>query len=306
MKNKSISLSFLPFIWLLTVQVLFAQKSLILNRHNCLVEDTYVHSLINLNYDKSPSLFPYAWTLGNNPFSCRVLLKFDMSLLPAKANIKSAKLLMYFNPYHDTISGTNYIHEGNNEFWVERITGFWESNLVTWSNQPATTSDKRVAATRTNSYNRQNYVIDVTDLVKDMRDSLNTNYGFMMTLANEAPFKLALFASSENLDESLWPTLVISYEEKLTGVLDPEKLFHIVQTKPNPFNSSFIVDIPESEMHQFQHAIFELFNTEGKLVHSQFVSSHFEVPTFALPSGSYWYKISLNHETLTTGNLTKL
>ena len=79
----------------------------------------------NNNYAHYPDLY-----IGNtpDPYITRAYLQFDLSAIPAGANIVSAELKLY-----------NYSTVGPTDFTIgmHGVTGNWQEITITWNNQPA-------------------------------------------------------------------------------------------------------------------------------------------------------------------------
>lgn len=147
-----------------------------------------------------------AWTVSSASANIRSLIEFDLSSIPADANIVEAKLNLYYAPL-----GTNQHANtsGSNESYLLRITESWDKTTVTWNNQPTTTDANRV--TLPNSLNpTQDYLgVDISQLVRDMRQY--GNYGFMIKLATEQYYRCLTFASGDYADNTKHPELVVKY-----------------------------------------------------------------------------------------------
>ena len=138
----------------------------------------------------------------------RALLDFDLSLIPTNVVIVSAKLNLYATGPIGTLSG----HTGsNNACYLERVTQNWYENVVTWDNQPPSSSQNQVTLNQS-SNSTQNYLnTDVTNLVKDMLNNPATSFGFKLRLISESVSNGLLFKSKENGNINYVPNLVITY-----------------------------------------------------------------------------------------------
>ncbi len=150
-----------------------------------------------------------SWTVMGSPINWREFIKFDLSQVPANANMLSAGLYLYAMPnphggnFIDAQSGTA------NSFYVERLPADWTFTGMTWANQPATTANNRIIVPQSNSAIEDN-IINVTTLVKDMQTY--GNFGFAFRLQNEAIYNIRQYASSYYSNASLHPKLVITFE----------------------------------------------------------------------------------------------
>lgn len=153
-----------------------------------------------------------AWTRNGLPLTIRELIKFDLSSIPAKATIKSAKLYLYsYPPPASNGNFTDPNYGPNNMMLVQQVTSNWSTSSVNWFSQPATsTSNQVVVPTTTQSVLDLN--LDVTGMVASMVTG-NVNYGFMLRLQNEATYNSRIFVSSfENKYPDKHPKLVVTYQ----------------------------------------------------------------------------------------------
>lgn len=138
----------------------------------------------------------------------RALIDFNLTTIPANATIISA----YLNLHALGASGSLPGHSGtNNSAYLERVTQNWSENTITWNNQPTSTAVNHVTLNQSTSAT-QNYLnISVTNLVQDMVNNSSTSFGFKLKLITEAVTNSLLFASKDNSNTSLAPTLVVTY-----------------------------------------------------------------------------------------------
>lgn len=209
----------------------FAQTThtIVLNSSTVEVQDAPISLLNpNSNFGSLNEMHVYSWTVQGALNINRVLLNFDLSSLPLQSSILDAQLILYFKTSN---AGILTEHSGMNNFLVQRIVSEWKEETVTWNTQPSVTPQHTVEVPPTTAP-FQNAVIDVTDLVQDMVDDPLNSYGFMMRFADEIPYKVCLFASSDHVDISLHPELIVTYlhttSVKETGL---ERHIHIY---PNP------------------------------------------------------------------------
>lgn len=160
----------------------------------------------DVNRADHPNFTSIAWTASSAAIYIRSLIEFDLSAIPADANIVEAKLNLYYAPLTTNQHANT---SGSNESYLLRITESWDKTTVTWNNQPATTDANRV--TLPNSLNpTQNYLgVDVSQLVRDMRQY--GNYGFMLKLATEEYYRCLTFASGDYSDNTKHPELIVKY-----------------------------------------------------------------------------------------------
>jgi hypothetical protein len=170
-------------------------------------EDAYLASgAPTTNYGSHPRIGGNTWTCGGTLCLSRGVFKFDLSAIPTNAVISSATLNLYADlnsPILPTYGGPD------NLGYLSRITSNWSENTVTWNSQPSTTAINQILITGSVS-DTQSYSLNVLPLVKDM--IMTNNYGFMINMQDEFNYyKSLLFASSDNIDTSRTPELIITY-----------------------------------------------------------------------------------------------
>ena len=233
---------------------------------------------LNINDNK---LSPYAWTHSGQPVTHRSMIEFtQLSTIPPSSIIVSAKLKLYFKTNHPANPGN---HSGVNDLYVRRITAPWTETGVTWNNQPTTSSINEVLVPPS-SANNQDYVIDVTNLVVDIRSS--NNNGFMLSLQNESPYRLALFASSDHTNTALHPELEIVYNYP-TSVAN--HLLSSLKIYPNPVSTKILnIESPKTD----KSFNIEILNCLGQTVAiEKLQSSKTTLDVSQLTSGTYFIKI---------------
>jgi hypothetical protein len=172
-------------------------------------------TIINSLYSDSvmgfqPVLLASAWTVNLQPMICRSLFRFDLSTMPSEVKIASASLSLY-HP-NDTLPG--HLHStfsGPNRFLVSRLTQDWDANQVTWNKQPQYTIINQAVVPETHEPDQDYLSIDLTDILKDMADNPNNNFGFMLGLENEKYYRRVCFASFHHFDKGKKPKLEIKY-----------------------------------------------------------------------------------------------
>ncbi|KAB0666917.1 DNRLRE domain-containing protein [Oryzomonas japonica] len=182
------------------------------------VEDTF----LNINTDVNGSnvaLNTYTWP-ANTPANA-ILMKWDVSALPANAQIQSATLNLnlisssgdtsYQIPVSEIINkqpviakSTGYTYDGTNP---------WTASSVPYGGVPLAQSDIAPAADaplidQTNGYKSWN----VTSIVKDWVANPGNNMGLLLNSSNLATSDSSrTFASSEAVDATQRPQLVVTY-----------------------------------------------------------------------------------------------
>lgn len=184
---------------------------------------------VNTNYNND-TYRGNAWTFSNQLGIVRGLLEFDLSSLPANAEVNAA----YLSLYAPDLPHTQY-HSGDNSAYLLRITESWNETSVTWANQPSTSNSNAVTLSNSDqSY--QNYInIDVTDMVNDMLADPANSHGFMLLQQLEEPLRRISFASGDYPNPAKHPKLEICYTPSVDTKPVTENI-KALQLVPNPAN----------------------------------------------------------------------
>lgn len=183
------------------------------------------------NYEIHHDFIVCAWTFQGNPSTTRVLINFDLGVIPAGATVVHAELQLFHYSSPNNTGHSNLTGPAN--AWLERVTQPWSENTVTWNNQPLTTTQNRVNVPAPFS-TTQNYTITVTALVQDMLASPSTSFGFMMRQQTESYYRSLLFATSDHPNAALRPKLVVTYAEDTLPIAGCWTDVLIIPNNPNP------------------------------------------------------------------------
>jgi len=174
------------------------------------------------NYGTVPFLNIQSWTNGGITANQRSLIDFDLSMIPANATIQSAYLFLFVDMNVSTFPGGHQQLSGSNESIIKRVITNWNESLVTWNNQPSTTTLNQTTIIQSTASN-QDYIMDVTNLVQDMIDDTLNSFGFFMKLVNENYYRRMIFASKDNPNVELHPKLNITFIPDSTSTSIDEK-----------------------------------------------------------------------------------
>ncbi len=167
------------------------------------------------NEGNSQDFACWTWT-SNGSTIARSLMQFDLTAIPANAVIQSATLNLNCN----TTSAITQLHYGSNTSFLKRITAPWQENMVTWFDQPNTTTNGQVTLA-TSAANNQNYLnINIKDFVDAWVADSNNNFGLMLQLQTESIYRSVIFASSDHTDSTKRPLLTVTYTMPATGPSD--------------------------------------------------------------------------------------
>lgn len=216
----------------------------------------------------------------------RGLFNFDLikQSLVDKFSVVSAFISFYGSDIqnglgtHDPISGTNAII-------IERITSNWEESTVTWNNQPTTSNENIVEIPGPTEIEMSYHLINVTPIVKDMFEKLDSSFGFLIRLKNEIPNNRINLLSSDSDSYPKFPAIYLLLKEK-TSDIDEVETEEPISIFPNPSQGGFKISSHNNI------TCLEIFDLIGnKIGFYQDLKSKEEVLMDNLSSGIYLLKI---------------
>lgn len=284
MKKKT-TLALALMFWISINHFAFGQTTIILQPDGIQGKDAQVWSNgADINIGNHQSLTAYAWTNGGNPGRKRILIDFDLSQIPANAEIISAKLSLYYNP-NDDIEGFSE-HTGNNKALLRRLVQDWDESSVTWNTLPASTSQGQMQLQSSSSGTQDYTNIDVTSLVQDMIDDPMGSYGFLLRIKREQPYKSVIFASSDHADASNHPKLEVTYALNISEKAKVESMPDI-QIFPNPAAQVLYVNC---EKFQSDRVSVTINDEAGRRVYSTEINSNpnEQISLEKIPAGFYF------------------
>lgn len=152
-----------------------------------------------------------AWTAQGKPLTIRGIIKFDLSSIPAGAQISSATLSIYSDPFPANGNRKDANYGNNNSMFVQQVTSDWLPSTISWFNQPTVTTANQVnVPTTSKSFLDLN--LDVTAMTTNMWNN-NANYGYFLRLQQEVILTSRIFCTSFNPDVSKHPKLTIVYSK---------------------------------------------------------------------------------------------
>lgn len=204
MKKRILFLAAMLCFYISQAQINFSQ------RLKPASSDVYVDNYSpNSNYPDEIDYCSGQWTINGVPVAWRTFFKFDLSTIPPGSVINSATLNLY---YADTNSFGNAPDESltnSNASLLQRVTGQWTENTVTWNTQPSVTPVGGDTLAQSIAPDQDYLNINVRDMVQAMVDSGNN--GFSLRLLVEMEYARLFFASGDNPDTANRPLLQITY-----------------------------------------------------------------------------------------------
>lgn len=184
------------------------------------VADTYVSSYsTDRNYgDDRAKLSTGAWTISGGTNLIRGLIKFDIPSVPSEYKLLSARLFLFAETtipmygqgiYNSERLGHSQL-SGSNEWLLLPVLSPWSEDTVTWATQPRTVPDNQILLPASRSCDQNYEYIDITCLVQSCLDT-GVNYGFMMKLKTEVPYREVTFHSGKAENMALRPRLDLYY-----------------------------------------------------------------------------------------------
>lgn len=164
----------------------------------------------NSDQSNAENLIAMGWTRNGLPHVKRALLQFDLTQIPAHANIVFANMALYASeagdpdPQHSQLS-----HD--NAGYLDLIATDW-SESVTWNTMPDINLDYRMDIEGTDDPNKDYLNIVVSDQIRYTYENPDKAFGFMLRLQNENQYAALSFASSDHHDPDKWPQLQVCYE----------------------------------------------------------------------------------------------
>lgn len=155
---------------------------------------------VNNNFEHYPDLY-----IGNNPDPsiARAYLQFDLSAIPAGANIVSAELKLY---HYSTAGSTDFT------IGMHRVTENWQENTITWNNQPSYLPI--AGSTKLINTDKNGWISwDIGALLQGWLDSSMINYGVVLRKADEllGGTYIRCRSSDYTVDPTQQPKLEVTY-----------------------------------------------------------------------------------------------
>ncbi len=155
-----------------------------------------------------------SWTVLGERITGRLILNFDLDFGERTILIDSVLLNLHLITHSDD-SPTFEGNSGENAFYIRRVIEDWDTETVTWVNQPKYTNQYQVLVPAIKSKSTGVVKANVTDLFcANWDENLNrSNISFYLKLKKEKLYTQVYFASSHYPDSTKYPELEIFYRE---------------------------------------------------------------------------------------------
>lgn len=262
-----------------------------------------------VNFGESRHLRNISWTAfsnGSPEHDWWSLIKFDTLDQLQSISVLSATLTLYELPDNPWSNGGQF---GDNESRLFRPSEAWDELSTTWNSQPDYNQDQFKIIPTNNDYHAIS--IDVTDWVIDMIETPANNHGFLIRPTDVDHYRSMSFSSSDHEDASLWPELLIEYEDNNEPSADTCQFAfpNVFTPDGNGINDEFR---PISNCSESILCTMQIFNRWGQEVfYTNSSTKGWDGNTNGKPaaSGVYIYKISISYANQTSyykGDLTLL
>jgi len=230
-----------------------------------------------------------AWTYNGNYSVIRGFIKFDIPQLPPNSTLDSARLYLYYNPNSPNNGGLN---AGANSFNIHEVNAPWNSNSLTWNNQPNVSTIRSYFIVGPNA-NPLDLVLNVDSSVLSWINNPTSNQGWRLSLNSENTFRTLLFSSAEDSTLAKRPMLNIWYStlESTDHDLNTDD----ISIFPNPTTQELKI---ETSSNLVLESVL-IYNSLGQLVSEIFnlnkTNNTIDVSKFS--SGSYHLKLKSTNTT---------
>lgn len=172
-------------------------------------DDAYTNSTAarsNTNYGTRDRLKSGVWTWQGSRGTEASYLNFDLSEIPANANIVHVSLELFKDP-----NSNNYTNATqSNAATIRNITGTWNEGSITANNTPSVGS---ATATIAGSPNRapSNVAANVTTMVRQMFSTNRLRCGMQITPNSSSTYRMQEWAAKEHTQANVRPRLIVRY-----------------------------------------------------------------------------------------------
>ncbi|MBS1564572.1 MAG: DNRLRE domain-containing protein, partial [Bacteroidetes bacterium] len=234
----------------------------------------------------------------------RTLFRYDVSEIPANAVVQHAYLYLYAKtnnvfgiPAHPMVQTGN-----GNQTALLRIASPWSLSTVKWKAQPSYTwaGARYLEASDT----PHNYIFDVTDIVQDWVSRADSNYGWLLRIADEGGgFPNTMIFTSGTAPDSLRPKLTICYS--LPDTMEARRMYPggapmlAAQLYPNPATDALTINVRTSlpqtgavYLYDIGGRMVQVLKTGLRLLPGSNII-HAPIDRTHVPPGIYFVKIQM-------------
>ena len=170
------------------------------------IQATFAHSQYpdDTQYNDSER-FGACHVHGSNEWIYRSFLKYDLSGIPYKSRIISAKLYVYCFYHHDNAASATHN--------LTRVTEPWDETTLTWNNKPAENTQlylsEWASAPAVNSWG----CWDIAPMVQEWVDRTYPNYGLQFVNHDEGAYRTEWCFYNRRIRDGKYATYIeIEYE----------------------------------------------------------------------------------------------
>ena len=159
----------------------------------------------------------FTWTNHGNNYNYRSLMKYQLTEIPTKAKINSAKLYFYAKNNGTTEGVPGSPTSGtSNTVLLQKFTSSWQAATTSWYSQPNVDITSEKVLSQSSSAN-QDYIVDITDFVQSWVNNPASNYGFVLRMQTEDnPYNSMIFEAGAASDPTRNMRLEICYADSAT------------------------------------------------------------------------------------------
>lgn len=236
------------------------------------------------NFGDIEQICTTAWTFDGDPGVIYGLLEFDLSSIPVGAEVYDARLSLYaWNS--NTGFGPHSQLDGDNDFFIRRVTTPWNELEVTWNSSPQFSFQSQLLLLGSPDPSQDFLDINVSELVQDMVDHPDESHGFILMIQNEQFYRMINFCSSDHPDSERRPSLIVEHSNmplNTTESMEEDFTFF-----PNPAEDYLTISFPNRLSPGM-----DIIDCTGKLVLTfKNLNSGSRVNISSLPAGIYLLRL---------------
>ncbi len=150
----------------------------------------------------------------NDGLPRRSLLKFDVSSVRKDVTIQDAELQLYMDATQSaTLNGAEYVARRMTHAWTGEATWNAHNGVNLWDTPGGDFAARDFVGTGINGSTSGYKSLDVTPMVTDWVEGLETNVGMIVKQKAEDTRNVLFFHSSNSAMQERWPKLVVTHDE---------------------------------------------------------------------------------------------